>query len=177
MEIKDFALILTKAAVCLNFNLTEQHIAAWYQLFASESKENFSKAMQSVVIEPGRRFFPYPGEVTAALQVIKSGHIEQAGEVWDRLLSYARASLNEAQVLQREASNPAAVSAIKQIEWDKIRYADIHTELHFHKANFVKFYALHNQQKSQTERLDYQDKNVIVIDGSRFKQKLGGIAQ
>jgi hypothetical protein len=176
MTKKELTLILSMAAVALNQNITEQKIIAWYQLFFNEDAEIFSAAMNAVIKESNRKFFPTPGELTAAMEALKP-QVENAALVWDRLITYAQQSMDWLRVEAKEFENKATISAIKQVEWNKIRYSDIEKDLPILKAQFIRFYNQHNDHQKRVEAIQLTHNENKLLQDLGLTKKMGAISQ
>lgn len=176
MDFKDFTLILTKAAICLNFNLTEQHILTWYEMFFNEKKEDFYAALKALVKQPDRKFFPTVPEVAAALELLKNGQQITPAEAWAKILAYAAQSKHEHEIEQLEANNPTLINAMKQVEYSKIRYADIEKDLPFLKAAFIRAYSAKHAEGSTIERIGISKNENEILQKLGLNKKMGALA-
>ena len=173
MEFKEFAIILTKASIVLNYNLTEQAILAWYELFATEPKEIFVTALRKVVKEPNRKFFPTAGEVSAAIEILKNGEQVTAREAWDKLITYAQRSIPEDRVIELEKDNQVLINAMKQVEYSKIRYSDLEKELPYLKAAFIKAYDSKNFERETVKQLQVNANERKILDDTGLTKAIG----
>ncbi len=87
MDLRQTTLILNKFRLAFpNFELTENAIKLWHELFYSEAPDIFNMALLMAVKEPGRAFFPSPGEVQAyILKSLPSVLTMTASEALDNL--------------------------------------------------------------------------------------------
>lgn len=66
MTLKEAIFILNKYRLAFpNFELTENTIKLWHELFEQEPPKVLDDALRAAVKEPGRQFFPTPGDVQA----------------------------------------------------------------------------------------------------------------
>jgi len=108
----------------------------WYTLFENETAEHFMTAILSCVKEPGRQFFPTPGEVNKYLQHSKGESSMTAGEAWN--LAYSSCCGSERAFLDKYENHPALIIATRQIGLRNIALADIQNELPFLRKEFIR---------------------------------------
>lgn len=66
--------------------------------------------------------------------------IPTGGELWEQLCGFARSGLDQLEVVKRLEGNRAAIAAVRQVGFDRIRYGDIEHELPFIKKDFERHY-------------------------------------
>lgn len=162
---------MNRTAVCFNYKLTEQVLAAWFDLFGQEQAADFDVAMKLITKEIGRKFFPIPSDVEEKLSTIKKPDLAStAQEIWERLVSYAKQSKAEIDVLNLETDD-SIHRAIKEVTWDKIRYSDIDKDLPYVRAAFIKAY---NAFKQNAEvRLKIEGANSQFAIGQKAREVIG----
>lgn len=114
-------------------------IRAWANLFSEVEPVVFAKALKAAALEPGRRFFPRPGEVTQKIQEMREATGEGVSPegAWDMVLSMAAASLSFDRVKKQLENYPEIIGAVRQCGWENIRYADVETKLPFIRKTFL----------------------------------------
>lgn len=117
-------------------SVTPQMAKAWLILFQNRDAMEFGSAMMAVCAEPGRKFFPTPGELTARLLGVASQ--SSAEEAWELCLRLASKSLDwDDAEKELQARSRAAAHAAFSVGWDRVRYSDIERELPFIRKNFL----------------------------------------
>jgi hypothetical protein len=147
-----------------NVRVTPESAAAWTMCFSDTSAQDFQIAFMAAIKEPGRKFFPTPGEVNKALIVLNEDVQPPALEIWDWLMGRARAGSNQALVLKALDGNPAAQSAIRQIGFDTLRLCDVETELPHRKRDFERLYNDSIDRSNAQERVDNIQQQIAPID-------------
>jgi len=156
-----------------NLTLTPQTIRAWHELFSEDAALEFQAALNGSLKQPGRAFFPTPGEVNACLLILKHGQTPPALEVWELINKFARGSIPIAQVEKQLQHNHAAISALRQVGYNTIRYSNIETDLLFRKRDFERLYEDAAKKNEQTTRLEIT-KGAAVKMLSKINSKLLG---
>lgn len=83
MTLEQMGFQLAKSALLYsNFTLTKEVVRAWFETLSEVSMEDFAKAMIAINRQPGRVFFPTPGEVTRELIALKNGTQFTPEEAW-----------------------------------------------------------------------------------------------
>jgi len=145
MNIKETALILAQVSVTFpNFTLTSEAIKAWYGLFQNEAYEVFHSAMRLAVKEPGREFFPTPGQIQKIITEIKLGELPHADEVWTKVLQFASQG-NEAGAREYLKGNVAGERALNRVSFRSLRMANVDTELPWLRKEFIQSYTEHTE--------------------------------
>lgn len=155
MEISEAALILGKYSLTYpNATMTKETIKVWHELFESETAENFLSAIRTACKEPGRQFFPTAGEVAAILKTIKHGPKQLAGDVWNLIIkSCEGGSYTKKDLINDLEGNEAAISATRQVGYNRIRLADIYDELPWIRKEFLKAYEEFDERNEQAEQV------------------------
>lgn len=122
-----------------NFTLTPETIRAWYDFFSNESATTFGVALQAVMKQPGRIFFPSPGEVVLLINEAQNKNFPPAGLIWDEICTYAQFGYDIDKVLELLKGNPVAISALRQVGYREIRYCN-YDGLIFRKRDFERYY-------------------------------------
>lgn len=137
MKLEEMAAILGKKALLFaNYKLTSSVIKAWSDHYQGTSIEDFAPALTAAINEPGRSFFPSPGEVSKYLEATKP-QLPEAALVWERLCGMAAGSANPWVYL---SDNRAGQIALESIGWSTIKYGDTEKELPFRKREFIQIY-------------------------------------
>lgn len=149
MKLEEMTEILGKKAILFsNFKLMPTTIKAWFDHFRSVSKQEFEPAITAAINEPGRAFFPSPGEITRYLNATKP-QLPDAGEVWSKLLTLAASRGNPWAYLE---NNLAGQTALRHVGWDSIKFSDIEKELPFRKREFIQVYNQAIESQGMRER-------------------------
>ena len=140
MKLDQMAVVLAQASsVFSNFTLTKEAIKTWQSLFANEDFESFHAALRICIKEPGRSFFPTPGEVNKVILQAKKLDIPDADEAWVRLLGFASGG-NSSGAYEYLSGNEAGLRALDRVTFHSLRYADIETELPWIRKEFISSY-------------------------------------
>ena len=140
MKLEQMAVILAQASsVFSNYTLTKEAIKTWHSLFANTDLEEFHAAMRTCVKEPGRSFFPAPGEVNKIILQAKRLNLPDADEAWSRLLSFASGG-NSSAAYEYLRGNEVGLRALDRVTFHSLRYADIETELPWIRKEFISSY-------------------------------------
>lgn len=177
MEISETALILGKYCLTYpNTTMTKEAITVWHELFESETAENFLSAIRTACKEPGRQFFPTAGEIAAILKTIKHGPKQLAGDVWNLTIRACQNSGYTKKDLIRDLTgNQAAISAIRQIGFDRIRFADIEEELPWLRKEFFKAYEDFDERNEHVEQVKIgREEAKRILEGLPNANKLLG---
>lgn len=168
MKLEEMTEILGKKAILFsNFKLMPTTIKAWFDHFRSLSRQEFEPAITAAINEPGRAFFPSPGEITRYLNATKP-QLPDAGEVWSKLLTLAASRGNPWLYLE---GNPVGQVALRHVGWDTIKFSDIEKELPFRKREFIQVYN-HTLEANQVK-----DRAVDAIGAIEAKHVLNGITK
>jgi len=164
MKLEEMSLTLGKFSLVFpNYSLSPEIIRLWYELFSKESLEHFYAAMLAVIKEDGRAFFPTPGEISAALRVLKEGYIPAAAEVWEDLLKIGSTGKNN-DLENYLNGNSVARSALYQIGGiNTLRYADIEKELPWRKKDFIKAYDECAQRNLVAKRVEISHTEALRV--------------
>ncbi len=166
MKLEQMAMILAQASsVFSNFTLTKEAIKTWHSLFANTDLEEFHAAMRTCVKEPGRSFFPTPGEVNKVILQAKRMNMPDADEVWCTLLGYASGG-DSSGAYRYLNGNEAGLRALDRVTFHSLRYADIETELPWIRKEFI------NSYNEITESI--QSKEAVYIGREEAKAILNG---
>ncbi len=132
-----------------NHVLDVEAFELWFLLFENCPESNFASAILSAVKEPGRQFFPTPGEVNKYLEAASGQIAMTAGEAWN--LVYKNCLQEQSKFLEKHVKNPALVIATQQIGLRRIALADMEKELPFLRKEFVRTYE-QNLHKVELQR-------------------------
>lgn len=132
-----------------NYVLETEALELWYALFETYPADYFLTAILSAVKEPGRQFFPTPGEVNKYLEAASGQLAMTPGEAWN--LVYKNCLHDQVKFLEKHASNPALVIATQQIGLRRIALADMERELPFLRKEFIRTYE-QNLHKAELQR-------------------------
>lgn len=155
MKLSEITLTLGQVAtVFQNVTMSEPTLRMWHKLFENEDSQRFQAAIIAIIKEPGRVFFPTPGEVVAMLQRMNEGD-NAPGDLWEMACLLARGGLNTEQMVERMSeTSPRAARALRSIGWDRVRYTD-NSELHYVRREFLEALAAYEQfEHEQTTRLE-----------------------
>lgn len=131
-----------------NHVLDVESYELWFTLFETETAQDFMTAILSTIKEPGRQFFPTPGEVNKYLQHTKGETIMSAGEAWN--LAYSSCLQDERRFFERYGDNHALFVATRQVGLKNIALANIQEELPFLRKEFIRTYE-QNMHKAQMQ--------------------------
>jgi len=131
-----------------NHVLETAALELWFTLFETETAEDFMIAMLSTIKEPGRQFFPTPGEVNKYLQHSRGETMMTAGEAWN--LTYSHCLQDERKFFERYGDNHALYVAARQIGLRNIALANIEEELPFLRKEFIRTYE-QNKHKAEMQ--------------------------
>ena len=132
-----------------NYVLETEALELWYALFETYHADDFLTAILSAVKEPGRQFFPTPGEVNKYLEAASGQIAMTSGEAWN--LVYKNCLQEQSKFLEKHASNPALVIATQQIGLRRIALSDMERELPFLRKEFIRTYE-QNLHKVELQR-------------------------
>lgn len=167
MKLEEMAEILGKKALLFsNYRLTANVIKAWADHFQGTDIANFAPAFTAAINEPGRSFFPSPGEVSKYLEATEP-QLPGAAEVWEHLCGMVAGSANPWVYL---SENRAGQIALKSIGWHTIKYGDTEKDLPFRKREFIQIY------NTVTQSNEVKGRVVAAIGAEESKKLLNGIS-
>ena len=136
-----------------NFILTPLTNELWAEAIGHLDYEVAVKALR-IYVAQGKDFPPNEGHIRkiAAQLLTPIEHRVTAGEVWEQCVAAAARSLTRDAVAEQFQGNPRALSAIRQVGWDRIRYADIQTELDFVRKDFIRLYDEMEDRDNEEQR-------------------------
>lgn len=141
MTKNDMARVLNAAyATFPHLTLTPHAIAQWFTLFGACDAATFSAALNQAVKSSNARFFPVPGEVNQIIFKRSETPAPLGVEVWEACVELAQRGRGLSDAQKVFADNDRALKAIRAVGWDRIRYADLETELPFIRKDFVSYY-------------------------------------
>ena len=132
----------------------------WFALFENETAETFMTAILSAVKEPGRQFFPTPGEVNKYISLQK-GVTMSAGEAWN--LVYSNCLQSQSVFLEKHGGNQALEIATKQIGLRNIALAHIYDELPFLRKEFIRTYEQNAHKADQKINLQLSQQQAKTL--------------
>lgn len=169
MKIEEFTMIIGKAKLVFpNFTLTPEVIKAWFDLFQEEPAELFHTAMRAAVKEPGRAFFPTPGEVQTYIVRLRTGEKPSGDEVWVKLLACA-AKGDELAAARVVDGNPAGQKALRRVTFHSLRYANIETELPWVRKEFIQSYDDHTERAEKNGHIELTQAEAKDVLGNLTK--------
>jgi hypothetical protein len=151
-----------------NYVLETEALELWYALFETYHADDFLTAILSAVKEPGRQFFPTPGEVNKYLEAASGQIAMTAGEAWN--LVYKSCFQEQRIFLEKHFDNQPLVIATQQIGLRRIALADIGKELPFLRKEFIRTYE-QNLHKSELNKNFYISKQ----QATRMLNSINGI--
>lgn len=155
MKLSEMTATLGQAEIVFpNLTLQEATFRAWHKLFENEDAQRFQAALIALTKEPGRVFFPTPGEVVAMLQRMSEGDNSPA-DLWESACNLAKAGYNTEQMVEHMSkTSPRAARALRSIGWDRVRYTDF-SQLQFVRKDFLEaMQAYEEHEHEQTTRLE-----------------------
>ena len=179
MKLEESTFTLGQASLLFpNVSLTKDAFKAWHKLFENEDPQKFQAAVTALVTEPGRVFFPTPGEVTAMMMKLERPTEPSPDELWTIACKGASAgmSIEAAEDHMRQHSKRAA-RALRSVGWERIRYADFDRDLPFVRRDFIE--ALRSaerydeEQTSRMEAISCLQKIQAGIGGAAGKRLAG----
>jgi len=156
MKLSEMSMILLHAsALYQNATLSEPTIRMWHSLFEEEAAHKFKAAFLALVKQSGRVFFPTPGEVVGMLRTMQSNDLP-AEELWVKACEVASSGCDSAQMSAHMGRySKRAVAALNSIGWDRVRYADLESEIHFVRRDFLA--AMEGYQKNEELEISKDD--------------------
>lgn len=173
MKLEQMAVVLAQASsVFSNFTLTKEAIKTWHSLFSETSLETFHAALRICIKEPGRSFFPTPGEVNKIILKMKMAEIPDGDEVWCTLLNYASGGAEDL-ADKYLMNNEAGQRALRQVSFHALRYSDIETELPWVRKEFLRAYAEISESASARSQIYIGKQEAAKILGN-ISKAIGG---
>lgn len=156
------------AALCFpNLSLSTAQIDAWYSFFRDTGPQVFQNAMIAAVKEPGRKFFPTPGEVQSYIEAQKN--TPSADVAWAAVRSAAAAGRSD------EHLTPEAREAVRLIGGiGRVGRADYERDFPFLERDFRRVYNERRDHHSTQERLGIAAPKVREILQATMKKIDGG---
>lgn len=150
-------LTLVAAGYPANFIITPFTNELWEETIGGMDYELAKRAFK-IYVKQGKDFPPNPGHIQKIATEISTPIQRKLtpAEVWERCVALASRGLSSADASEALSDNPRAVSALRQVGWDRIRYADIMTELDFVRKDFVRYY-------SEMEERDIDEHKAISL--------------
>jgi hypothetical protein len=117
------ALLHKHAAAIQSAKVTEGMPEVWFEYFQNEDYRMIDAGLSVCMNERGRKFFPSPGEVRAAVNDLKSTAYElwTAEEVFGNLMKHAARGISEDEILKRTSKYPRIHQCVRAIGWDAFR--------------------------------------------------------
>jgi hypothetical protein len=176
MKLEEISLMLAKYSLVFpSCTLTAPTLKLWHELLGHESLEDLNVALRTLVKEPGRVYFPTPGEVVKVLNTMKGKDAPPAAEEWEKVMRLAAGGGDLEYALAYFKTNPAACSAIRQVGWKNICTCDVVKELPFRKREFEKYYTEAAERGIKQEQIVLsREESVKMVQSlpSEIKQKL-----
>ena len=126
-----------------NFQANQATSKIWLEILKDEDASLAYKALIAYVSE-GHAFAPNPGQIKKIISKWRSANELLAEEAW--MLAVEGAKTGTLPKIIKE--HPAASFAVRSVTWEKIRYADIETELPFVRNQFIS--AFNNMAEKNT---------------------------
>jgi len=142
MKLEEMAIALGKASMFYsNFIFPKEKIVAWWELFQNEDAAQFVTALHVLTKEPGRAFFPTPGEVSGTLTIMQRGEEKTAEYYFEKLREYARLGKDHKWINLQLEKHPAAKQALARIGgFLALSRCDIEKEMPFKRNNFIQYF-------------------------------------
>lgn len=128
-----------KAVFQSRFEVTPELLDMWQAVLGAQSYADGQQAVL-VFLSGDNKFPPLPGEINQIIAKRNQAEIPLGVEVWEQCVSFARQGRGDGYVRGQFADNNRALSAIRAVGWDRIRYADLETELPFVRKDFIAYY-------------------------------------
>jgi len=153
MTLEDVTKILGLAKLVFpNVSLSREAFRMWHKLFEDHDAAKFNAAILALIKEPGRVFFPTPGEVIGMMQGIDSREKCAPESLWEIAVNLACRGLSlKAATSEMLKYSKRAARALRSVGWDRIRYADTITELPFVRKEFLS--AVESIKENENEQL------------------------
>lgn len=150
-------LTLIAAGYPASFIITPFTNELWEETIGGMDYELAKRAFK-IYIKQGKDFPPNPGHIQK-IAIDITTPIERKltpAEVWERCVALACRGLSSIEAADALSDNPRAVSAVRQVGWDRIRYADIGKDLDFVRKDFVRYY-------SEMEERDIEEHEALAL--------------
>jgi hypothetical protein len=147
-------LLMGIQAVFPTFDVSALLLGVWASVLEYWPYETARAAVMAYLGEPVQ-FPPRPGDINErCIKLTKAldGRPPAAAAFAD-VCKCASQSMGETQVQETFADNPSALAAIRQVGYQRIRYANLETELTWLKKDFERHYNDHSEHEVKQERL------------------------
>lgn len=174
MKLEELSVLLAKYSLpYATFSLTVPAIKLWHELFRNDSILDLEFAFRLLVKQPGRLYFPTPGEVTEAIRQLHTQHQSTTGQAWIEVMQYAQCGANSDVVIKALESkgDTASAHAINVIGWNSIKSADIKKELPWMRKEFEKLREQFNERDQEVKHVQIE-RNQARLECSKIFQKL-----
>lgn len=143
----------------------EASFGVWQFLFRDTPFNEVLSAFETYCMEK-HQYPPKPGDLNEIIQNSKIGKYPPADLIWSQILSCCRKSMNQTQVVELLEGNEPALSALEQVEYEVIRYADIEKVLPYKKRDFEKAYtsAISDKKNIELKRIGTEDAKKFLGD-------------
>lgn len=156
-----------------NYTPSADKVRALSVFFRDVDTRQFLDALGMTLREPGRKFFPTPGEIQESLNKLKADKKLTSAQIFGQLRAFVRRGMTEKQAYQRLRStgDAAGLQALRIITYDAIRDTPSH-EMHFLERRFTSAYR-------DVETLSTEREAVTLIEGrsQRFNQIAAGCVE
>lgn len=155
MKLAEMAAILAKGTqIFQGYQLTENTIKTWFDLFNELDGREFYNAFLSALKKPGQTFFPTPGTVQEFLTQKKQLEIDTADEAWAKVCKHAERGCNGV-----FGGSKAALQAAETLGWDRIQYESF-DQLKFTKHEFSRLYE-RIKEREEIPQLDNSNQKLL----------------
>lgn len=129
-------------------------VGVWYGVLRRWPYEAVHAAVLAYLSEP-HDFAPRPGDINErCIRLTKRiDHRPSAASAFQTICQYARGSVPHGYVEHEFRDNPAALAALRAVTYDRIRFANIETELKFVQRDFERNYDDAIEREVTGERL------------------------
>lgn len=124
-----------------NYTPSADKVRALSVFFRDVDTRQFLDALGMSLREPGRKFFPTPGEIQESLNKLKANKKLTSAQIFGQLRAFVRRGLPESDAYLRLKStgDSAALQALRIITYDAIRNTST-DEMHFLERRFTRAY-------------------------------------
>jgi hypothetical protein len=174
MKLEEISLLLAKYSLpYATFSLSVPAIKLWYELFREESILDLEFAFRILVKQPGRLYFPTPGEVTEAINSLHREREVTSGAAWALILKYAQngSEYRYVQDALKTSGDKATLEAINILGWDNIKTADVKKDLPWIKKDFERHRKEYVDNSSKYEHIQIE-RDQAKLECSKIFNKL-----
>lgn len=136
MENKEIMKLLAVIAGCFQqFAPNENTLPTWSLILKSVPYEEGYKAIIAYVRE-GHAFAPNPGQILKIIKDCEALKVPLAEDVWQMVIECAK----NGRLSEEIEANTLFMNAIRSVGFDRVRLADLESELPFVRRDFIEYY-------------------------------------